>query len=323
MALPEWARAHGPPLFAATLRSVPDDFQVTEILDWPFSGDGEHDYLWIEKTGANTEWVSRQLARHAGVPARDVGYAGLKDRHAVTRQWFSVPRWNTPDWSQLDVEGVRLLETARHQKKLRRGAHRGNAFRITARGDNVAADEQVLARRIAVIRQRGVPNYFGEQRFGREGRNLELADAWASGRRLSRHKRGIAISTVRAFLFNEALDERVRAGTWDRLVSGDQANLDGTGSVFDVGHVDAELQRRCADMDIHPAGVLAGEGTGKGPDGWCTALDRARVTEGIRSLRIHITGIDYELRKDSVTFGFRVGRGEFATAFLREVLEWE
>ena len=98
------------------IRTTPQDFQVTEELGFEFTGDGEHDYLWIEKTGANTEWVARQLARFADVPAKDVGYAGLKDRHAVTRQWFSVPRWHSPDWRRLDVEGVRVLDVQRHNE---------------------------------------------------------------------------------------------------------------------------------------------------------------------------------------------------------------
>ena len=106
MSLPDWARAFGGPLLAARIRTTPADFQVTEDLRFEFTGDGEHDYLWIEKTGTNTEWLSRQLAAFADVPAKDIGYAGLKDRHAVTRQWFSVPRWNTPDWGGLDVDGA-------------------------------------------------------------------------------------------------------------------------------------------------------------------------------------------------------------------------
>lgn len=320
MPLPDWARAHGRPLFAATLRAIPDDFQVTEIIDWPFSGEGEHDYLWIEKTGANTEWVARQLARHAEVPARDVGYAGLKDRHAVTRQWFSVPRWHEPDWAALAVEGVRVLQSARHHKKLRRGAHTGNAFRIRLRGPAAATHAEALAERIEVIREQGVPNYFGEQRFGRGGANLELADAWASGKRLPRHQRSLAISTVRSYLFNVTLDERVREGTWNRLVPGDVANLDGTGSVFAVEVVDAELERRCAAMDIHPAGVLAGENASSGPDEWRSALTRARVEPGTRSLRLRVVDLDLEIARDAAVVAFTLGRGAFATAVLRELV---
>ncbi len=321
MPLPDWARAHGPPLFAARMRTRSEDFEVTEILGWALSGEGEHDYLWIKKTGANTEWVARQLARHAGVPARDIGYAGLKDRHAVTRQWFSVPRWHAPDWSTLDVEGVDVHEVERHHKKLRRGAHRANAFRITLRGADPDVDSDALAARIALIGEQGVPNYFGEQRFGRNGANLELADAWAAGKRLPRHQRSLAISTIRSFLFNEALDARVRNGTWNRLLPGDQANLDGTGSVFDVAEVDAELERRCAAMDIHPAGVLAGEGTETAPEDWCAALGRARVEPATRSQRLRVADIEFTLDADVIALRFTLGRGAYATSVLREIAD--
>ena len=319
MPLPDWARAHGPPLFTARIRSRPDDFEVTEVLGWELSGDGEHDYLWVEKTGANTEWVARQLARHADVPAKDIGYAGLKDRHAVTRQWFSVPRWHTPDWSSLAVEGVRVVETGRHQKKLRRGAHQANRFRIVLRADALEPHADALAERIDRVRQQGVPNYFGEQRFGRDGANLALANAWASGKRMPRHKRSMAISTVRSYLFNEALDRRVREGTWNRLVPGDKANLDGTGSVFDIETVDEELERRCVEMDIHPAGVLVGGGCEQGPDAWRKALDGARVEPGTRSLRLRIADAGCTVEAGAAAVSFTLPRGAFATAVIREI----
>ena len=321
MTLPDWARAHGGPLFVAAIRSTPEDFDVTEELGWSLSGDGEHDYLWLEKTGANTEWVARQVAQHADVPARDVGYAGLKDRDAVTRQWFSVPRWNSPDWSAFDVDGVTVLDVHRHNRKLRRGAHRANRFRIVLRSEDLAGCADKLTARIDSILKRGVPNYFGEQRFGRGAGNLGLADAWAGGKRLPRHKRGLAISTVRSFLFNEQLDARVRNGTWNVLLAGDKANLDGTGSVFDVPEVDDELARRCADLDIHPAGVLAGESSALGPANWRAALDKARVEEGSRSFRLAVKNMDWSVESDAVTVSFTLGRGAFATSVLREICE--
>lgn len=321
MPLPDWARAHGAPLFAATLRSRPEDFAVTEVLGWSLSGDGEHDYLWIEKVGANTEWVARQLARHAGVPAKDIGFAGLKDRHAVTFQWFSVPRWNAPDWSALDIEGVRVVETGRHQKKLRRGAHQANRFRIVLRGESVGQQAAGLTDRIGTISANGVPNYFGEQRFGRDGANLSLADAWASGRRLPRHKRSLAISTVRSYLFNEALDRRVRQGTWNTLQPGDTANLDGTGSVFGVDTIDATLEQRCKTMDLHPAGLLAGEGCEIEPAAWCKALDKARVEPGWRSLRLRVGNLQCNVEDGAAVLSFTLPRGAFATAVIREVCE--
>ena len=321
MSLPDWARAYGAPLFAARIRARPEDFQVVEELGFEFTGDGEHDYLWIEKTGTNTEWLARQLARFAEVPAKDIGYAGLKDRHAVTGQWFSVPRWNSPDWAVFDIEGARVLDVQRHSKKLRRGAHKTNAFRIVLRGQDLAQYVEELEQRVQVIREQGVPNYFGEQRFGRDGSNLELADAWAKGRRLARHKRSLAISSVRSFVFNELLDARVRNDTWNVLLPGDKANLDGSGSVFDVEEVDDELVRRCNELDIHPAGELVGDGSVSGPEQWLSALGKARVEKGSRSLRLKVDGLAVQTDDDAIVLSFTLGRGAFATSVLREVAQ--
>ena len=319
MSLPDWARAFGAPLFAATIRATPQDFQVTEELGFEFTGDGEHDYLWIEKTGTNTEWLARQLARFADVPAKDVGYAGLKDRHAVTRQWFSVPRWHSPDWSALEVEGVKVLDVQRHNKKLRRGAHKANRFQIVLRGAGLHAHAEAVQKRVQVIREQGVPNYFGKQRFGRDGNNVSLADAWASGKRLPRHKRSLAISTARSYMFNNYLDTRVRAGTWNTILPGDKANLDGTGSIFDVDDVDEEIERRCSEMDIHPTGELAGDGSTGSNDAWIAALGIARVEPGKRSLRLNVATLSGSIHQDAVELSFSLGRGAFATSVLREL----
>ena len=322
MSLPDWTRAHGVPLFSASMRTTVSEFDVTEELGFEFSADGEHDYLYLEKTGANTEWVSRQLASHADVPARDVGYSGLKDRHAVTRQWFSVPRWNAPDWSQLEVEGVRLLDQQRHNRKLRRGAHKANRFRIVLRG--VLPDAGELGERLETINALGVPNYFGEQRFGRCGSNIALADAWSQGRRLPRHKRSIAISAARSYIFNQILDARVRDKTWNQLVAGDVANLDGSGSVFSVDELDDDLTRRCNAMDIHPTGALCGDGTSpsavpSGHESWLEALTKARVKPAHRSFRLRAADLEWSRDADSLLLEFALGRGAFATAVLREI----
>lgn len=324
MPLPDWARAHGPPLFSAVIRSNADEFDVTEELAFEFSGDGEHDYLFVEKTNANTEWVSRQLAQHAEVAARDVGFAGLKDRHAVTRQWFSVPRWHSPDWNRLEHEGVRVLELQRHHRKLRRGAHAGNRFRIVLRGALSQGDE--FEKRLAVIASSGVPNYFGEQRFGRGGGNVALADDWARGKKLPRHKRSFAISTARSYLFNQFLDVRVRERNWDQLLEGDVANLDGTGSVFTVGGLDVDLTRRCEEMDLHPAGPLYGDGSSvsgvsAAHESWLAALTKARVKPANRSLRLRVADLNWTAADDSLVLGFSLGRGAFATSVLREIAD--
>lgn len=324
MSLPDWTRAHGVPLFSAAIRTTADEFDVSEELGFEFSADGEHDYVYLEKTGANTEWVSRQLAHHADVPARDVGYSGLKDRHAVTRQWFSVPRWNAPDWSQLEVEGVRVVDQQRHNRKLRRGAHQANRFRIVLRGD--LPDASALDERLETISALGVPNYFGQQRFGRGGSNIALADAWSQGKRLPRHKRSMAISTARSYIFNQILDARVCDQTWNRIVTGDVANLDGSGSVFAVDELDDDLTQRCDAMDIHPTGPMSGDGTSPsvvpaGHDSWLNALTNARVKPAQRSLRLRVVELQWSTGPDSLVLDFALGRGAYATSVLREIAD--
>ena len=316
MSLPDWARAHGEVRCEALIRSSNEDFVVDEVLGFEPSGDGEHDYLQVEKTGANTDWVARQLARHAGVPVRHVGYSGLKDRHAVTRQWFSVPRHHEPDWLKFRTDGVRLLDVHRHTRKLRRGTHRSNCFRIVLReGAWDGIDDRL--RRIAAV---GVPNYFGEQRFGRAGGNLQLADDWAAGKRLPPAKRSLAISSARSLLFNESLDRRVRDETWNTVLAGDVVNLDGSASVFTVAAPDEELLRRCRAFDVHPAGVLWGEdAAGDVPARWQAAFDRDRVKVGYRSLRLPVRGLVWACVDDVLTLEFVLGRGAYATAVLREI----
>ena len=305
--IPDWARALGGPLFAGRIRATPEDFVVTEELDLSFSGHGEHDWLRIEKTGANTHWVAEQLARHAGLPVRDVGYAGLKDRHAVTTQWFSVRRpAGGTDWGAFDRPDARILEQHIHARKLKRGAHRGNRFRIAIRADRLAELASAIDERLTLITQRGVPNYFGEQRFGRGGANLALGQAVVEGRRVSRHKRSIGLSALRSFRFNETLDKRVQDDSWDTLLRGDFANLDGTGSVFAVEELTPELERRCSELDIHPCGAL--------PE-----IPVARVAASQRPLRLRARDLQWRIEDDALWLEFGLGRGSFATAVLREI----
>ena len=306
----DWARALGPPLFAGRIRATPEEFVVTEQLAVEFAGDGEHDWLRIRKTGANTHWVAQQLARYAKVPERDAGYSGLKDRYAVTEQWFSVrrPAKSVPDWDAFQAEGVEILDQYAHSRKLKRGAHRGNAFRIAVRSPDVAALWDEVTERLASIKAEGVPNYFGEQRFGRDGSNIELGQAVIAGRRVSRNKRSMGISAVRSLHFNEELDARVRDGSWNSLLPGDLANLDGTGSVFAVEAVTPELESRCAEMDIHPCGHLP-------------AIEELRVEASNRPLRMRVRELEWAFEDDALWLEFSLGRGCYATAVLREIVE--
>jgi tRNA pseudouridine13 synthase len=331
--IPDWARALGAPPVSAAIRSRPADFVVEEQLAIEFSEDGEHDWLWIEKTGANTNWVAGRLARHAGIPERDVGYAGLKDRHAITSQWFSVRRAADTDWTAFSAEGVRILECRRHRRKLQRGAHTGNRFRIALRGTAVATSAALLEERLEAVAVAGVPNYFGEQRFGRDGGNISLALALFAGRRLARHQRSMALSAARSLVFNAVLDERVRNGSWNRILPGDLANLDGSGSIFAVAEVDAELERRCALQDIHPTATLWGAGAplaaGRAAEietavaaQWTDivrGLERAGLKAAARPLRLPVRGLAWAFEDDALWVEFELGSGAFATAVLREI----
>ncbi len=307
--LPDWARAHGPPLFAAQIKTEPNDFIVTENLEIETSGDGEHDWLWVSKTGANTAWVADQLARHASVHSRDVGFAGLKDRHAVTRQWFSVRRASTKgtDWDKADIEGVEIVDVKRHSRKLKRGAHRGNSFRIALRGDLPNAIE--IDERLALIAEQGAPNYFGEQRFGRNGANIDLGRSVVDGRKLSRTKRSIGLSALRSFAFNNDLSDRVEDDTWNRLVPGDTAKLDGTNSVFPVEAVDEELEARCKAMDIHPTAILPG-------------IEAIGVKESRRATRMTVEELSWDIQPEVLWLEFILASGSFATSVLREIADY-
>ena len=335
--LPDWGRALGPTLFQAVIRTQPSDFKVTEKLAIEFSDDGEHDFLCIEKTSNNTQWVAQSLARHANVPILDVGFAGLKDRHAVTRQWFSVrrPGRDGSDWQAYAADGVQILEQNRHRRKLKRGAHKGNNFCIVLRGDGIRAQEKAIATRLEQIKTGGVPNYFGEQRFGRDGGNMRLARDFFGGRRLPRPKRSIALSAARSFLFNEILAARVDQGTWNTILAGELANLDGSASIFVVEDVTDELISRCREIDIHPSATLWGESAPLGSGAVAqlelavteaygdltSGLRAARVDASSRSLRLPVRNLHWEFEKDALQLEFFLDRGGFATTVLRELAE--
>jgi tRNA pseudouridine13 synthase len=335
--------AWGEPLGTGVLRTVPEDFEVDEMLGFAASGEGPHALLHVRKRGANTEWVARELARAVGAKPFEVGFAGLKDRNAVTTQHFTVPRGkrDAAEFVGLAGEGYEVLAAAAHQRKLPRGALEGNRFVITVRG--LACDPVALAGRIQLIRAGGTPNYFGEQRFGREAGNLEqvlrAARKLAEGGRQERARRGrddagFMLSAARSVIFNAILAERVEAGTWNRLSAGDVANLDGRGSVFAVEAMDAGLEQRCADLDVHPTAPLAGAGESL-VRGAMLALEdavSARFPEALaviqaesmkserRALRIRVRDLDHEYSGDILRLRFALSAGSFATTVLREII---
>jgi tRNA pseudouridine13 synthase len=331
------ATAHGTPPLGGRIRVEQEDFRVEELLGFDPDGSGSHALLWVEKRGANTGWVASQLARLAGVNSRDVGYSGQKDRHAVTRQAFSLP-WaaSAPLEPCLEFagEGFRVLTAGRHGRKLRPGSHRGNRFVIRVRelqGDRSRAE--TLLRAIAV---EGVPNYFGPQRFGRNFGNLDRARAWARGGDSPRDRlqRGFALSAARSELFNEVLAQRVRRSDWNRLLPGEAVILDGRRSFFPAPETDTVLEERCARMDVHPSGPLWGKGESPATGVARAVEDAVAAVEGElsallesqgleherRSLRVPVRSLAWRFDDDALVLEFDLPRGCFATAVLHELL---
>jgi tRNA pseudouridine13 synthase len=253
-------RAHGAAALSATIRMAPEDFVVEELDGFAATGSGEHLLLTIEKRGINTAFAARQIAAWAGIAEMGVGYAGLKDRHAVTRQRFSVhlPRRVAPDVGALEQDGLHVLASEWHARKLPRGALAGNRFELTLR--DVQGDRADIHARLQLVAARGVPNYFGDQRFGRDGDNLGNALAMFRGRRVGREQRGYLLSAARSALFNRVLARRAADGTWEQGLDGEVWMLDGNRSVFGPEQWSDQLAGRLAAFDIHPTAPLWGRG---------------------------------------------------------------
>ncbi|NNM21310.1 MAG: tRNA pseudouridine(13) synthase TruD [Gammaproteobacteria bacterium] len=315
---------------SGTIRTRPQDFRVDEALGFAPAGAGEHLLVRLEKTGANTAWVAQQLARCYGVGRRDVAFAGRKDRHAVTRQWYSVwlPGRQAPPAVQLAIEGVEVLETVRHDRKLRRGALAYNQFEITVR--ELHDPEQLLEQRLQAISNDGFPNYFGSQRFGHDGHNLQLARRlFAGSAKLRRNQRSMALSAARAAIFNAVLDRRIADDSWNSALAGDALILDGSGSFFSCETPDQEIAGRLQAGDIHVSGPLWGRGelpvcgavaalereTAEQFSDLAAGLEHNRLRQERRALRILPSDMAWEIT-DELLLRFRLPSGVYATSLL-------
>ncbi len=336
--LPALARALGGAPVQGQLRAAPEDFRVRELPLLEPEGSGEHAWLWIRKRSENTEHVAGLLSRLAGVHPRDVSYAGLKDRNAVTEQWFSVhlPGRPDPDWCALDSGTVTVLRHARHTRKLQRGALRGNAFCITVRA--LQGDLPRLESVLEQVSTGGVPNYFGVQRFGAGGSNLQTAAQLFRNPRmkLSRNRRGLVLSAARSLLFNAVLSQRVTGGSWNRAVPGDAMQLAGSHSFFIATAVDADIERRVAVGDIHPTGPLYGKGDSP-VQGACRELEEcvlqdfpafraglaaAGLRQERRALRLPVNDLRWHRpQPDVLVLEFGLPSGCYATSVLRELVD--
>ncbi|MBT8048633.1 MAG: tRNA pseudouridine(13) synthase TruD [Gammaproteobacteria bacterium] len=333
--LPDWSRVLGAPGISGLLRTQHEDFRVEELPLVKPDGEGNHLWLEIEKRGANTDWVARQLASQAGVPGRDVGYAGMKDRHGVTSQWFSIglQEARDTDWDQWQLPDAVILQAHRHHRKLKRGALRGNRFRIVARQLEGCRDG--LEERLQQVAKLGVPNYFGPQRFGHGGLNVARGAHWLEhGGRIPRHKKSIYLSAVRSFLFNAVVSRRVGLGNWNQILDGEIASLDGSRSGFACRMPDPELERRCDEFDIHPSGPLPGSG-GRQPErdaaeienevlkplgALIAGLEKAGLKSARRSLRLVPGAMSWQCSDSELALKFDLPPGAYATAVLRELV---
>ncbi len=279
---------------SAQYKSSANDFIVEEVMpSIEFTGTGEHLWIQIKKTGMNTSYLAKQLAKWAGIAQRDVGYSGLKDRNAITTQWFSlrIPRSQAPlqpfaiDNSE-QQESAEILQQLWHNKKLHRSTHKSNKFTIILRNiilNNNSSNKQQLEQKLTQIKQQGVPNYFGEQRFGHDGNNLTLALEWFQqgtihGRKphpkKSRDLQSILLSSARSAIFNQILAHRVQDSSWHQGLDGEVFNLAGTGSLFSSETLNPELQNRISTGDIYPTGALWGIESKIMPTGEALALEQ-------------------------------------------------
>lgn len=311
MSLPNWPKAYPETQATAVLKQHNTDFKVTEIpLALP-CGEGEHVWLYIEKNGANSAWVAKKIADLAGVKEMDVGLAGLKDRNAITRQWFSVylPKGATPDFKALNDAEITVLEQSRHSKKLRRGDLLGNRFEIVLR--DVQGDREKIEHNLGLIQQQGVPNYFGEQRFGHDGGNIESGRAMLAReiKVKNQAKKSIYLSAVRSLLFNEVLAERVRQHNWLQLIAGDvEAQQQPTGPLWGRGRLastEAALALEQSIADQYQA--------------LCDGLEHAGLQQERRSLVAKPELFSWQwLENNQLALSFSLPSGYYATSVLQE-----
>lgn len=331
-----------PPLLTADLAGIagriklhPEDFEVEEVPAYTPTGEGEHLYLWVEKRSMGTDYFHRQIARRLGIGNEDVGTAGLKDRHAVTRQWVSVPAGCEPALGQLDGDGIRVLSVSRHTNKLKTGHLRGNRFRILVRQVDPAAGER-LPPLLDRLRHQGLPNFYGPQRFGRDGETLTigLELLHGGGRRVGHFLRRFALSAVQSAVFNHHLATRMADGLLHRVLAGDVMAKWPFGGMF----VAEDFEREQARMDareIVPTGPIFGRKM-FAPAGEQAAREQASLAEaGLkveafhgfgkllsgtrRYTLVHIDDLTAAVEPDGVRLAFTLPAGSYATVLLREL----
>ena len=325
-----------PPKQTALLKAECADFVVKEQLGYDMSGDGEFVAVKVRKTDCNTLFVGEQLAKFAGISARNMSYAGLKDRKAVTEQWFSLqmPGQQTPDFSQFSLEGVEILDVTRHQRKIRIGSLQGNHFEILLRN---AEETDELKVRLDFLAKNGFPNYFTEQRFGRDGNNLTQALRWANGeiKVKDRHKRSFYLSAARSEIFNLIVSKRMELNLAQQILVGDVLQLRGSHSWFVVDESEdlAQLQRRLAQQDVLLTAPLIGEEEKSAVDfeheifaqhqALFALMRQERMKAARRPILMHPQYFQWQFEPNGLRLQFALPAGSYATALIRELVNIE
>jgi tRNA pseudouridine13 synthase len=317
-------RAWAAPAARGLIRARNEDFRVEEVLDFAPSGDGEHVWLHVRKDGANTQYVADAIAAWAGVGSRDVGYAGLKDRHAISDQWFSVymPGKATPSWralEHLDHCSLQILMATRHRKKLIKGAHAGNRFQLRVSGLEIDSQPR-LTETLQQIMHHGVPNAFGPQRFGIDGGNISAAEAWFGGGRRPRNRqqRGLILSAARSWLFNLVLAERIRAGSWRHCLVGEWSTQTRAGESVPTGPLFGRGKSYAQGL----AGAIEAQVSTAHAD-WITALCNAGLSLNRRRLCSRPRQFTWQFndQHSALDISFYLPRGEYATSVLDACIE--
>jgi tRNA pseudouridine13 synthase len=343
-----------PPLLTADLpgisgriKTVPEDFEVEEVPAYQPSGSGDYLFLWVEKRDMGAEYFARQVAQRLGIAAGEVGTAGLKDRHAVTRQLVSVPARAEEQLGRLEGEGIRVLNVSRHGNKLKPGHLHGNRFRILVRQAEPQAAER-LGPLLEWLRREGLPNFYGPQRFGREGETVQLGLALlrgepppvpASGRRpnlRSPFLRKLALSAAQSALFNHYLGLRLTDGLLRRVLAGDVMAKWPFGGMFVAEDMAREQARFEARETVH-AGPMFGRKTFAAAGEAATRETAALLDAGIpaaafrqfgkllqgtrRHNLVYLDGLAAAVEPEGVRLTFALPAGSYATVLLRELMK--
>lgn len=331
-----WPYRFGQPTQSALLKAEPADFQVFEDLGFMPSGQGEHLFVRIRKTGENTAWVAKLLSEHTGLPLSSVSWAGLKDRHAITEQWFGLhlPGKPDPDLRGFESENIQVLQTIRHDKKLRPGVLRGNLFRIHLRDIQQSRD---LDLRLQQISQLGVPNYFGPQRFGHDGNNLLIAAEMFNGRRIhDRQKRAIYLSASRSYIFNRLVAARIRDNCLQEPMLGDCLMFNNSDSclVVDKNVRNNQLAQRIEFGELVTTAPLWGRGVSQAEDDalawessvlaeyadWLQALEKTGMQQERRRAVLRTNDLRWRWLDNALELHFSLSSGSYATSLIRELV---